>query len=257
MDISFPIPEDSFFQATARHLALQGLRTEVGLLAAGETTLYQSSYDNWNGGCWGWSVDIEVEQQVYVQMGNEQRNTAQARIADAMKDVLKGYSNHYIDQVLLTINLPTASPEWRKQAKAWASGIGINNQGRVRSDNLASLSHEGLLFRSRAEIHLFQALKSLGVTIAPLPVFIKGGETYRRIEPDFVLMEDGTVMVVEVDGEPFHQEKLKDAHERLAMLTREGVAPERVDASDCDSPEKAKRCAERLVGILRKHARRR
>jgi hypothetical protein len=257
MDTSFPIPEEDFFLATARNLALQGLRAEVGLLAAGKTRLYESSYDNWDGGQWGWSIDIEIDQQVYVPMTDEQRRAMETRIAAAMKEVMRGRGSHHIEQVLLVMEVPKASSDWREQAKAWVSGAGLSNQGRVRSDNLASYAHEGLLFRSRAEIHLFKALKSLGVTIAPLPVFVRGGEDYRRIEPDFILVEDGTVMVVEVDGDPFHQEKPKDAHERLAMLTREGVAPERVDSSDCETPEKAKRCAERLVGILRKHARRR
>lgn len=257
MDISFPVPEEDFLLATSRHLALQGSRTEVGILAAGKPTLYESSYDNWNGGLWGWNVDIDIDQQVYAPMTAEQRLTIEKRIKSAMTEVLRGYDNHHIDRVLLTMEIPQAPLDWREQAKAWASGSGLTNQGRVRSDNLAPYTHEGLLFRSRAEIHLFQALKSLGITIAPLPVFIKGGETYRRIEPDFLLVEDGTSMVVEVDGDPFHTEKPATAHERLAMLTREGVAPERVNSADCDTPEKAQKCAERLVGILRKHARRR
>lgn len=66
---------------------------------------------------------------------------------------------------------------WRASARAWARGEGINNQGQVRTDNIASRRHDGLLFRSQAEVHLYDALKARGVYLAPLPVFIRGGAT--------------------------------------------------------------------------------
>jgi len=47
---------------------------------------------------------------------------------------------------------------------------------------------DGLLFRSQPEINLYRAFKALGITFAPLPVFIRGGETYptfRIILPAF------------------------------------------------------------------------
>lgn len=56
-------------------------------------------------------------------------------------------------------------------------------------------------FHSRPEIYLYHALKSFRITVAPLPVFIRGGADYRRLEPDFVIVLRGLLMVVEVDGE--------------------------------------------------------
>jgi len=113
---------------------------------------------------------------------------------------------------------------------------------------------EGLLFRSKPEIYLYQALKKLKVTIAPLPVFIKGGEGFRRLEPDFVLVLNGKMMVVEVDGEDFHHESPVEASERLEALRIEGAAIERVRSSACSTPEKARGCAEDLVKLLLKYS---
>jgi very-short-patch-repair endonuclease len=83
-------------------------------------------------------------------------------------------------------------------------------------------------------------------------VFVRGGDSYRRIEPDFVLLKDGAMMIVEVDGDTVHEETPAEAHDRTTMLLHEGAFVERVKASDCDTPDKARGCAERLVRILGK-----
>jgi hypothetical protein len=135
---------------------------------------------------------------------------------------------------------------------AWLRGEGITNQGRVRSDNIAAREHDGLLFRSQEEINLYRALKSAGVSFAPLPVFVRGGREYRRIEPDFVVVKGGMIAVVEVDGDTVHQESPAEAHARTTMLVHEGAHVERVKASDCATPEKAKECADRVLASLAK-----
>jgi hypothetical protein len=127
----------------------------------------------------------------------------------------------------------------------------MSNQGRVRSNNIATREHDGLLFRSEPEINLYRAFKTLGVTFAPLPVFIRGGNSYRRIEPDFVVITKGMVGVIEVDG-PVHQESPVEAHDRTAMLVHEGAHVERVRASDCSTMEGAEICAKRVLASLAK-----
>ena len=111
---------------------------------------------------------------------------------------------------------------------------------------------DGLLFRSQPEINLYREFKALGITFAPLPVFIRGGETYRRIEPDFVLFKDGIFMIVEVDGDTVHRETPLEAHNRTMMLVLEGAHVERVNAKECDTVAKAQECAARILGILDK-----
>lgn len=154
----------------------------------------------------------------------------------------------------ILIQVPKAHPNWKADARAWTEGRGVTNQGRARSTNIAPFEADGLLFRSRPEIHLFHALKSCGVTVAPLPVFVRGGAEYRRLEPDFVIVHRGKLMVVEVDGDAFHDESPVDAHERLTVLSHEGVHTERVRAADCANDADAKKCAMRRVSVVEKLA---
>ena len=70
----------------------------------------------------------------------------------------------------------------------------------MRSDNVAPYEVDGLLFRSQPEINLYRALKDRSISFAPLPVFIRGGDYAAELEPDFVILHRGQVLVVELDG---------------------------------------------------------
>jgi very-short-patch-repair endonuclease len=95
-------------------------------------------------------------------------------------------------------------------------------------------------------------LRSLGVSFAPLAVFIRGGENYRRIEPDFYIVKDGISMVVEIDGDTVHQESPAEAHNRITMLLHEGVHFERIKASDCETKALALQSAREILDIFKK-----
>jgi hypothetical protein len=92
-----------------------------------------------------------------------------------------------------------------------------------------------LLFRSKAEVTLFEALTRAGLAVAPLPVFVRIGKAYNRLEPDFVVVFKGLTFVVEVDGDTYHRELPAEADKRLVPLTYEGVEVRRIRASDLDS----------------------
>lgn len=68
-----------------------------------------------------------------------------------------------------------------------------------------------------------------------------------------MLIKDGVVLVVEVDGDTVHTETPVEAHNRTAMLAHEGVNIERVRASECETDEGAASCARRLLAIIQKH----
>ncbi len=72
------------------------------------------------------------------------------------------------------------------------------------------------------------------------------------MEPDFVLLKDGLVMIVEVDGDTVHRETPAEAHTRTTMLVHEGAHVERVRASECNTPELADACAKRLLQVIAK-----
>ncbi len=58
--------------------------------------------------------------------------------------------------------------------------------------------------------------------------------------------------MVEVDGDTYHHETPSEAHNRTTMLAHEGAQIERVNASQCDTPEKAAVCAKRLLSVIAK-----
>ncbi len=249
----FPLPIDDFGYATAKLLAHDGMREEVKLLAVQERLEPDCvDYDNWNGGQWSWRFDLTLPLPAFRALVDADRETMSQRIAQAMREVLGRHDSHSLESVRILMELQKAPPTWKADAKAWAEGKGATNQGRVRSTNIAPFQHDGLLFRSNPEILLYQALKTVGVTLAPLPVFVRGGAEYRRLEPDFVLVHSGVMMVVEVDGDAFHAEAPVEAHERLAVLSREGVHTERVRAADCATETQARACAAKLLSILQK-----
>lgn len=252
MSTTNPIPIDAnAIAGTLAHIAAaEGNAAAVAVLAVATPRLEETGYDNWDGGTFSLTLYLELPTQLYAQLF-QRREKIQSEMLPMLKPIIEAYHGFWADVVSI---VPTDHPpaNWRDLAKAWLAGSGTNNQGRVRSDNIASRSCDGLLFRSSPEIHLYKALKALGVSFAPLPVFVRGGEHYRRIEPDFVVVRHGMIAVVEVDGDTVHQESPAEAHARTTMLVHEGAHVERVSASECDTAEKAIACAERIIASLDK-----
>jgi hypothetical protein len=144
-----------------------------------------------------------------------------------------------------------APANWHEQALAWLRGEGVNNQGRVRSDNIAARQYDGLLFHTDEVINFYRAFRAQGVTFAPLPIFVQGGNRHKRIEPDFMVIKGGMVALIEADG-PIHQESPVEAQERITMLVHEGAHPIRVRSSECSTMEGAEVCAKRILATLAK-----
>lgn len=234
----------------ARLFAADGAAREVAVLTYSTPELVETNYDNWNGGTTSYSLYLHVPLNLYPQLQEGMELIEQA-ICDKAQIFLDHFPNDHLSLVKI-VPAVVEDPQWREKAAAWLTGAKISNQGRVRSNNVAPLTVDGLLFRSQAEIHLYRSLKSLGISFAPLPVFVRGGESYRRIEPDFFVVHGGITMIVEVDGDTVHQETPAEAHARTSMLQLEGVHVERIQSSECDSPEKAKGAAQKIMAAIEK-----
>jgi hypothetical protein len=115
---------------------------------------------------------------------------------------------------------------------------------------LPSIEEDGLLFRSPPEVFVYRALKARGVPMAPLAVFLQGGATYTRIEPDFFLLVNGRSCVIEIDGDSYHRENPAEAQRRTEFLERAGVHVKHVSAKDCDTDDKARACVARLLNYF-------
>lgn len=245
----FTIDLESCFYTASRVLAHGGRTTEVAILADASAELAQVSYDNWDGGTYGYSLSLRIQPALYAQVAERR-----SEYADTIRDELRPHFPHKRVLEELVIQPFQKAPEgWQNKAKSWAGGKGVTNQGRVRSTNIAGREHDGLLFRSQAEINLYEALKKRGVAFAPLPVFLRGGESYQRLEPDFIIIKDGVFAVVEVDGDTFHSETPSAARTRLKLLEDAGAYIVRVNANACRTAESAEACADGILNDIATH----
>jgi len=250
--ITNPITEkgfqlDPFLATLARRLASAGLTREVAIVTFAEPVLdlvendYGEEY---------YLLYLHVPHRLYTQIEGE-RKRCEKNISDRVDDLFRGIPGPRIHSVEVIPHI-MGDDKWREKAIAWLKGEKINNQGRVRSDNVAPRTSDGLLFRSQPEINLYNALKAAGISFAPLPVFVRGGQQYRRIEPDFVIVKSGVMLVVEVDGDTYHHETPAEADNRTLMIENEGVQVLHVSASDCGTPELAAGCAKRILDRIEK-----
>jgi hypothetical protein len=238
-------------QNIALMYAGEGNAKFVSILAKANIKAEVTEHDSWDGGTDVYTVYIDVPHQVFANIKDELQQVTD-QIMEKLSVFLHNYPHTWIGQIRIAPSLIQID-DWQQKALDWLSGSGITNQGRVRSDNIASRERDGLRFRSQPEIHFYNALKSLGVAFAPLPVFLRGGETYSRIEPDFIIVKDGITMCIEIDGDTVHTETPAEAYARTRVLTNEGVIVERFSASQCDDPAKAIGLANHVVELIQKH----
>jgi hypothetical protein len=246
---------EKLLRALARGFAREEKWRELKLCVLSNAWMEPTDCDDANEGLanhcgYGYVVHLEVSEDFYPEIAGD---------IPSLQDLFKKRSKAvefddgcWVDLFQITVN-PRADESWRQNAQAFLTKKGLTNQGRVRSDNIAPLEHEGLLFRSCVEMQLFDAFMLLGVAVAPLPVFLRGGDKYDRIEPDFLLLWQGLLMVVEVDGNAFHKEAPLQAHRRTGFLQEQGAIVHRVAAAECESKEKALECAKRVLDVLNKH----
>lgn len=250
MQTRFFADPESILGTLARLFAAKGAAREVAVLTYSSPEVKESHYDNWNGGTTHYTLYLHVPINLYPQLESDL-----AEIENTILENAGVFLSNFENDKLSTVKIIPAvleDPQWRDKASAWLSGSKITNQGRVRSDNVAPLTADGLLFRSQPEIHFYRALKSEGVSFSPLPVFIRGGQTYSRIEPDFVIVHHGITMVVEIDGDTVHQETPAEAQARVRTLQHEGVHVERILASECNEPQKAIDAVKRILVAIDK-----
>ena len=194
------------------------------------------SYDNWDGGIWTWLIKVFLSPQDWASFSDrEERTKVQEELAKLADAVVSSEAHRFTVQFSAVATSPLT---------------GVTNQGRGHSANPASIQHEGLLFRSRSEVLLYEALRDTGLLVMPLPVVIFRGQRYRRIEPDFVVIRRGMTFIVEVDGDRWHQESPVAAQERLRHLEDEGVRIIRVSAENCNSADLARQTAEDILSRI-------
>jgi hypothetical protein len=242
---------DAVHEAMCRTLSAKGLEAEAKLVFSAAMELEHTGTDGWNGGTEVWDLNLRVPHYQLSCLEHNQRVSVESLLQDIVNDFLPEIG-HWVHPHLVAGHKHDLN--WRSEFSKHTSAS-VTNQGRARSDNVASIVCDGLLFRSKVEVLLYKALKSTGVTFAPLPVFLRGGRKYARAEPDFVLIKDGVMMIAEIDGEVWHSENVTDAHYRLRPFLDEGVELYRCKAKECNTPELAQQRAREILELLDKKRR--
>jgi hypothetical protein len=245
---------ENFLASLVEALKTQGDARSIIVVAEGECSFEPFDTDF---GVDYWILDIALPIHIFYAMSDEERKMVAAMIYEVAKPFFSSTSADSLRDVVLRPKVSEAQEGWRAEAVRFVRGEGVTNQGRVRSDNIASQQHRGLLFRSKAEITLFEAMTRAKLAVAPLPVFVRIGKTYNRLEPDFIVIFKGLTFVVEVDGDSFHKELPAEADKRLVPLTYEGVEVKRIRAADVATDEMADAAVRDLVQFMsrRKEAR--
>jgi hypothetical protein len=192
--LPFGCTEDELFSKIVQLLMARGHEREVAVLTAGRLSLQYRESDGW-GDVEQWVINIALYLPLYEQLNATQREHCEKTITRIAQELPRSTDDWVAATSIFVDIKPNA--EWRNVALKWLRGEGLNNQGRVRSDNMPTREVDGLLFRSNPEVLLYRALKSKGVVFAPLAVFLRGGESYDRVEPDFVVLREGAAMLVE------------------------------------------------------------
>lgn len=242
-----PFSAEDLIASAVEALKVRGDARAIAVLVSGNCHLQLWDSDF---GIDGWRLFIALPVHLFYAMSEDERRATEGAIEEVTGPFFSVTPSDALEAVVLTPLIVQAQEGWREEALRFIKGEGVTNQGRVRSDNIASKQHQGLLFRSKAEITLFVALTRAKLAVAPLPVFIRVGNAYNRLEPDFVVVYKGLTFVVEVDGDTFHRELPAEADKRLVPLTYEGVEVRRIRASDLESDAAADQAVRDLIEFM-------
>lgn len=247
----FPKPIDPLLQAATSLLAARKQNAEVRIVAAGVPSVEISHTEIFaNEVRHHFRFVFSISSSSFEAPGQQEREAWEAHILAALKEADE--SVRIFEVKIRPGSVPIE--DWRQKALEWLEKP--TNQGRGHSQNIASVEHDFLLFRSQREVNLYMELKRLEITMAPLPVFVKREkkEKDRRVEPDFLLIHEGVVLVVEVDSKTYHSETPAEADRRLEPLRLNGARVERVRADECVDGRTAKECAQKLLQRLKQYA---
>ena len=248
-EAEFPFTNDDFLASIVEAMKVRGDARAIATLIEGHCRFHLWDQDF---GVDSWRLFIALPVPLFYAMTDDERAVTEGSIKEVASSFFHSTSHDALGAVVLVPKIEQANEGWREDALRFVKGEGVTNQGRVRSDNIASKQHLGLLFRSKAEITLFEALTRAKLAVAPLPVFVRIGKSYNRLEPDFVVVYKGLTFVVEVDGDTYHRELPAEADKRLIPLTYEGVEVRRIRAAEVATDKEADVVVRDLIQFMAK-----
>lgn len=151
------LPHDiaKIFATLLQVLREEGKRGLVELLGTSEIDLEETSYDNWNGGTYGYTLHVEVPVAAYVRLGNL-LDEVEKDLCERLGRLTRRYQNESIDVVIIAPGLEesaTSAPQGalgEEQGSFWKEGefrlflSHLSEHKEVTSRLAASLSSYGI-----------------------------------------------------------------------------------------------------------------
>lgn len=101
---------DDILATTAGLLDAEGMQQAAALLKSADARFEQTSYDNWNGGTYTYTLYLRVPAEHYGRLGTG-REALEQHIAERMKPVIEQYTDDWV--VVKISPLVRKDPEWR------------------------------------------------------------------------------------------------------------------------------------------------
>jgi hypothetical protein len=242
----FPVSNAALRCTITDLLMARGAIDATSLLVHGQSEPEQVDFEN---GETIWRISLLVPSRHYCGVAPNLLDHVRDQILGAAQESIRAFHGHCIRTVSIS---PESVPVdgWEHRTRAWLKLQATSNQGRIRSDSIAQVQVDGLLFRSRCEANAFQALVDNGQTVLPLPAVVSGSPQLRRFEPDFILIRRFGPIVLEIDGSPFHNKSKEEEERRLEPLTKNGIKVRRIDADRVSTPWAARQAIQTLLAEL-------
>jgi hypothetical protein len=209
---------DSLLFNASQILVSRAETQAAGLLAAFSFMLHDATND-FDDEFTVLETRVALRQYEYLREAVKSADTRRAfsQIADVIAEI-----GPYVRYIACQLDRSEPPDNWRSDL---ANSISIlnANQAVFTFRDSPKILHEGLSFRSKTEIKLYEALVKRGLLILPLPLAVLGRQR-RYKEPDFVICYKGKCGILEIHGDKWHPpETAAQEHERRREFINLGV----------------------------------
>jgi hypothetical protein len=216
-EFTYAPPEPTTFLHTLRKALEASKKSEVSAMLIGAAVEF--SCDDQFSSRRSHEYQAELRVQVKVEAYPKFTDKIRAELLSLANDLMPRDVGYYLSQIAVTPFFETPPDD----------DMPLPNAALVKG--AATIEHDGLQFRSKTEIRVYDALKKHRVLLFPNATAVLGGKTddpklpnKNKREPDFLLCLDGKWGILEVMGERYHPAvtAMKD-HDRGRLFDDHGV----------------------------------
>jgi len=114
---TIPDKTEAIVRNLARLYALKNQPSVVELLVRSSVKIVQSSYDNWNGGTYGYTLNLHAPAHLYSAI-EERIPELERELFERATPLLRGFENERLESIVITLELE-ADESWRDNAAKW------------------------------------------------------------------------------------------------------------------------------------------